>query len=133
MDSSSDDDRIEEPLPMIPYRMVEGRYLMRYSPARRGRTCLCRERFSYHNHLVLQVVEERRQLTRDLRIARAKREEMEATMEAQAARIQELEARVLEERQRADASHARFQEIEGRLIRIVQEAGTTWMVLWLSV
>ncbi|XP_027151938.1 uncharacterized protein LOC113751992 [Coffea eugenioides] len=81
MDSSSDDDRIEEPLPMIPYRMVEGRYLMRYSPARRGRTCLCRERFSYHNHLVLQVVEERRQLTRDLRIARVKREEMVATIE----------------------------------------------------
>ena len=62
-------------------------------------------------------------MTRDLRIARAEREEMEATMEAQAARIQELEARVLEERQRADASHAQFQETEGRLIWIVEETG----------
>ena len=87
MDSSSDDDRIEGPLSMILYRMVGGGPLMRYSPARWGRTCPCRERFSYPNRLVLGVVDERRQLTRDLRIARAEKEEMEAIMEAQAARI----------------------------------------------
>ena len=43
-------------------------------------------------------------------------------MEAQTARIQELEVRVLEERQRADASYAQFQETEGCLIQVVQEA-----------
>ena len=108
MDSSSDDDRVEGPLPVIPYCLVGGGPLLRYSPARRGRSCPCRTRYSYPNRLVLGVAEEWRHLVRDLRIALAEREEMEATMEAQLARIQELEARVLEECQRADASHIRF-------------------------
>ena len=93
------------------------------SPARRGRTCPCRARYFYPNLLVLGVAEERRQLTCYLRVALVEREEIEAIMEAQAARIQELEVRVLEERQRADASHAQYQETEGRLIQIVQEVG----------
>ena len=82
MDNSRYDDRIEGPLSVISDRMVGSGPLLRYSPARQGRTCPCRERFFYPNHLVLRVAEEQRQLTRDLRIARAEREEMEATMEA---------------------------------------------------
>ena len=62
-------------------------------------------------------------MTRDLRVGRAEREEMRATIKVQAARIQELEARVLEERQKTDASHAQFQATSGRLIRIVKERG----------
>nr|XP_027062858.1 uncharacterized protein LOC113689259 [Coffea arabica] len=93
MDSSSDDDRVEGPLPVIPYCIVGGRPLLRYSPARWGRSCPCRAKYSYPNRLVLGVAEERRHLTRDFRIALEEREEMEATIEAQAARIQELEAR----------------------------------------
>ena len=60
---------------------------------------------------MLGVVEERRQLTHDLRVARAERNEIKATMEVQTAKIQELEVRVLEERQRADASHAQLQKL----------------------
>ena len=60
-------------------------------------------------------------MTYDLRVARAEMKVMRATMEAQTARIQELETRVLEERQRADASHAQIQATDGRLIRIVEE------------
>ena len=113
MDSSSDDDRVDGALPVIPYRLVGGGPLLRYSPTRRGRLCPCRARFSCPNRLVLEVAEEWRQLIRDLRIALAEREEMEATMEAQTGRIQELEVRVLEECQRDDASHAQYQETEG--------------------
>ena len=123
MDSSSDDDRVEGPLPVIPYRLVGGGPLLRYSLAMQGRSCPCRARYSYPNRLVLRVDEEWRQLTREFRIVRAEIEKMEGTMEAQAARIQKLEVRVLEKCQRADAPRAQFQETEGHLIRIVQEAG----------
>ena len=71
--------------------------------------------------MVLGVVKKRKQLTHDLRITRVEREEMRATMEAQTVRIQELEARILEERQRANTSHTQFQTTDGRLIRIVEE------------
>ena len=101
MDSSSDDDMVEGHLSVIPYRMVGGSLLFRYSLARRGRSCPCRARCFYPNHLVLGIAEERRHLIRDLWIAQVEVEEIEATMEAQATRIQELEARVLEECQRA--------------------------------
>ena len=60
-------------------------------------------------------------MTYDLRVVRAEIEMMRATMEAQTVRIQELETRVLEERQRADASHAQLQVIDGRLVQIVEE------------
>ena len=60
-------------------------------------------------------------MSHDLKVARAEREVMRATMEAQATRIQEVETRVLEECQRADASQAHVQAIDGRLIRIVKE------------
>ena len=123
MDSSSDDDSFDRPLPVIPYRMVGGGPLLQYSPARRGRSWSYRAKYSYPNRLVLEVAEEWRQLTLDFRRVLEEREEMEATMEAQAARFQELENRKLEEHQRADASHAQFQKIERRLIRVVQEAG----------
>ena len=46
---------------------------------------------------------------------------MEATMEAQATRIQELEVRVLEECQRVDASHAQFQDCPGGREQFGQE------------
>ena len=98
MDSSSDDDMVEGPLPAIPYRLVGGGPLLRYSPSRRARSYPCRARYSYPNRLVLGLPEERRHLARDLRLALVEREELEAALEAQAARIQELEARVLEER-----------------------------------
>ena len=112
MDSSSDDNSVERPLPVIPYRMVGGGPLLQYSPARRGRSWSYRAKYSYPNRLVLEVAEEWRQLTLDFRRVLEEREEMEATMEAQAARFQELENRKLEEHQRADASHAQFQKIE---------------------
>ena len=97
MASGSDSNKIEGPSPVIRFRTVGGGTPLRWSPASRVRTCPCRERFSYPNHVVLRVVEERRQLTHDLRIARVEREEMRATMEAQTVRIQELKLRVLEE------------------------------------
>ena len=82
---------------------------------------------------MLGVVEERKRLTHDLRIAQVEREKMVVTMEPQTARIQELEVRVFEERQRADVSHAQFQATEGRLIRIVEEAGNHVDGIMLSV
>ena len=109
MDSSSDDNSIEGPLPVIPYRIVGGSPLLRYSSARRGRSCPYRTRYSYPNRLVLGVAEEQRHLVSNLRIVLEEREEMEATIEAQTVRIQKLEARVLEEHQRANTSHAQFQ------------------------
>ena len=83
--------------------------------------------------MVLGVVEERNQLTRDLRVARSEREEMRATMEAQAARIQEQEAIVLQECQRANASHAQFQTTDGSSFRLSRRWRTVWMALWRSV
>ncbi|XP_071933817.1 uncharacterized protein [Coffea arabica] len=121
MDSGSDSDRIEGRPSMIRFRMVGGGPHLQWTPARWVRRCPCRKRFSYPNQVVLGVVEERRRLTHDLRVARAEREEMRATIEAQAARIQELEAWVLEERQRVGASYAQFQATDRHLIQIVEE------------
>ena len=87
MDSGSDSDRIEGRPSMIRFRMVGGGPHLQWTPARWVRRCPCRKRFSYPNHVVLGVVEERRQLTHNLRVARAEREEMRVAMEAQAARV----------------------------------------------
>ena len=82
---------------------------MLWTPVRRDRTsCNYWRTYTYPNYVVLAVIGDWRQLSKANRIAQEDYRELKAIVDAQTARIQELEARLLEERQRVDTSQTRF-------------------------
>ena len=78
---------------------------MRYSPSSRFPRCPCRATHAYPNDLVLSIDDERRQLVNTNITLLQEVKELSAMIDAQGARIVELEGTVVDELARAEAAH----------------------------
>nr|XP_027067612.1 uncharacterized protein LOC113693248 [Coffea arabica] len=110
-----------EPLRPIRYRVFGGGPRVRYSHSSRFPHFSCRETHAYPNDLVLSIDNERRQLWISNRALLEQVEELRAIVEAQSARIVELEGTVIDKRVRDMAARDQVQRTRARLVRIVKE------------
>ena len=99
------------PLRSIRYRVHGGESRIRHSPSSRIPRCPCRMTYTYPNELVLSLDDERRQLVNTNRTLLQEIEELNAKIDAQGARIIEVEGTVVEERTRAGAAGVELQRI----------------------
>ena len=111
---------VEPPRPIY-YRTRGGGARVRYSPAARYPRCPCRVTYAYPNDLVLSLDDERRQLVNTNRALLQEVEELSVTVDAQGARIVELEETVVNEIARTEAARDEVWRVRGQLTRIVEE------------
>ena len=94
---------------------------MRYSPFTRFPRYHYRVTYAYPNDLVLSLDNERHQLVNTNRTLLQEIEELSIMVNAQSARIVELEGTVVDEMARAEATHDEIQRARARLTRIGEE------------
>ena len=107
-----------EPLRPVYYRTLGRGARVRFSPAARVSRCPCRATYTYSNDLVLSIDDGRRQLMNTNRALLQGIEELSAMVDAQGARIEELEGTVVDEMARTEAARNELQRVRARLTRI---------------
>ena len=95
---------------------------MCYLPAVRFPRCPCRMTYAYPNDLVLSLDDERRQLVNTNRYLLQEVEELSIMVNAQSARIAELEGTVVDEMARVEATRDEVRRVRARLTRIGKES-----------